>query len=215
MGTGPQFQHKTGAPRHWDGLRGGGWRQDRKAATFDDGARGPRRPARPANGFVLSCGRGIGHEIAVALLGLAVRGGTIVFLVGVDGDGRAAVAFLQGTAGLFPAAGLRAGGDDARARLRRLAACRICQRAPALHADPGGAEARHQRLHRGRGQELLRAQRPRLPGHRARARALRAELRQRPPPAGRLHHHPAGRQELPADERAVAGRARSRKRCWR
>ncbi len=29
------------------------------------------------------------------------------------------------------------------------------------------------------------------------------ELRQRPPPAGRLHHHPAGRQELPAHQRAV------------
>ena len=31
-----------------------------------------------------------------------------------------------------------------------------------------------------------------------------AELRQRPPPAGRLDHHPAGRQELPADQRGFA-----------
>ena len=45
--------------------------------------------------------------------------------------------------------------------------------------------------------------------------AVYPALRQRPPPAGRLHHHPAGRQELPADQRAVARRARSRKRCWR
>ena len=33
--------------------------------------------------------------------------------------------------------------------------------------------------------------------------ALCPELRQRPPPAGCLHHHPAGRQELPAHQRAV------------
>ena len=36
-----------------------------------------------------------------------------------------------------------------------------------------------------------------------------------PASAGRLDHHPAGRQELPADQRAVDRRARSRKRCWR
>ena len=45
--------------------------------------------------------------------------------------------------------------------------------------------------------------------------ALRPELRQRPPAAGRLDDHPAGRQELPADQRGVVRRARSRKRCWR
>ena len=47
------------------------------------------------------------------------------------------------------------------------------------------------------------------------ARQLRAELRLQPPPAGRLDHHPAGRQELPVDERGLASRARSRRRCWR
>ena len=39
--------------------------------------------------------------------------------------------------------------------------------------------------------------------HRARRRALSAELRHEPPAAGRLHHHPAGRQELPADQRGL------------
>ena len=34
--------------------------------------------------------------------------------------------------------------------------------------------------------------------------ALRPELRLGPPAAGRLHHHPAGRQELPADQRGLA-----------
>ena len=62
---------------------------------------------------------------------------------------------------------------------------------------------RHQRLPRGRGQEFLRAWRPRLLRHRARRHAVRAELRHRPPSAGRLDHHPAGRQELPADQRGV------------
>ena len=39
--------------------------------------------------------------------------------------------------------------------------------------------------------------------HRARRHGLSAELRQGPASAGRLHHHPAGRQELPADQRGV------------
>ena len=39
------------------------------------------------------------------------------------------------------------------------------ERATAVHADPGGAETRHQRLPRRRGQELLRAWRHRFPGH--------------------------------------------------
>jgi len=87
-----------------------------------------------------------------------------VFLVGVRGGGRSVVALLQGPAGLFPAAGLRAGRDDARACLRRLAARRICARAAPLYPDPGGAQARHQCLRGGGGQEFLRAQRPRFQG---------------------------------------------------
>ena len=50
----------------------------------------------------------------------------------------------------------------------------------------------------------------------ARAAVLyRAAIRQRAASAGRLDHHPAGRQELPAHQRGVVRRARSRKRCWR
>ena len=48
--------------------------------------------------------------------------------------------------------------------------------------------------------------------HGARRGALRAELRLQPPAAGRLHDHPAGREELPADQRGVVHAARSRKR---
>ncbi len=53
------------------------------------------------------------------------------------------------------------------------------------------------------------------PASRAPADPVCAELRLRPPPAGRLDHHPAGRQELPADQRQYRSTARSRKRCWR
>ena len=38
--------------------------------------------------------------------------------------------------------------------------------------------------------------------HRPRRAALRPELRQQPPAAGRLDHHPAGGEELPPDQRA-------------
>ena len=59
------------------------------------------------------------------------------------------------------------------------------------------------RLPLGRGPALLRARRARFPGHRARRlqdRRSQDEGR-RPPRRGRLHHHAAGRQELPADQR--------------
>ena len=122
---------------------------------------------------------------------------------GRRGRRRADLVFLQGPAGLFAASGLRAAGDDARARRRRRAARRIFQGAPALSADPGDAETRHQRLPRGRGQEFLRARRHRLHRHGARGRAVCAELRLQPPAAGRLDDHPAGREELPSDQRGV------------
>ena len=147
--------------------------------------------------------RTIDNALAGAVFWLPVRGGNR----GVPGRRRGVrrpdLAFLQGSARLLAAPGLRAAGDDARACGRRIAARRIRQGAPALFADPGGAEARHQRVPRGRRQEFLRAWRHRLfTAWRAPA-ALSAELRLQPPPAGCLDHHPAGRQELPADQRGV------------
>ena len=118
--------------------------------------------------------------------------------------GRADLALLQGLAGLFAASGLRAAGDDARPCGGRRAARRIFQGTAAVSADPGGSEAGHQRVPGGRGQELLRARRHRLFRHGARRdRAVRAEFRLQPPAAGRLHDHPAGREELPSDQRGV------------
>src|SRR5258707_2486612 len=54
------------------------------------------------------------------------------------------LALLQGPAGLFAASGLRTAGDDPCPRLRWRAARRILQGAPAVSADPGGAEDRDQ-----------------------------------------------------------------------
>ena len=206
----PQFQHKTGRPQM---LLHGAW-----AGSVQLPADGHRRVARATG--AIRCGARFGwadvrNEALAAVPRLSVRGGHHPVHGRRGRRRRPDVAFLQGPAGLFAAAGLRAAGDDARARGRRLAGRRICQRAPALYPDPGGAEAGHQRLPRRRGQEFLRAWRARFRRHRARGAVLRAELRLRPPPAGRLDHHPAGRQELPADQRSVVRRARSRKRCSR
>ena len=161
-------------------------------------------------------------RLLLRFCGFLFAAGTIVFLVGVGAARRPALAFLQGPAGLFAVAGLRAAGDDPRACRRRLAGRRIRHPAPALHSDPGRAEDGDQRLPRRRGQEFLRAQRPRLRRHRPRRHALCAELRLGPPAAGRLHHHPAGRQELPADQRGLvpaqdqggAARAQDRARLF-
>src|ERR1700746_3445278 len=67
------------------------------------------------------------------------------------------LALFARPAGLFSIADLRTAGDDPRACGRGLAVGRIPQGAPSLPADPGSAEARHQLLPRGRGQEFLRA----------------------------------------------------------
>ncbi len=93
---------------------------------------------------------------------------------------------------------LRAAGDDPRPRRRRQPARGICPRAPALPADPGDAEDRHRGLPVGRGQELLQARRHRSGGHRPCDPDQCLERQE----AGRLDHHPAGRQELPALVRA-------------
>ena len=48
---------------------------------------------------------------------------------------------------------------------------------------------------------ILRARRHRLHRPRARRRGVRPELWLQPQAAGRLHHHPAGREKLPVDQR--------------
>ncbi len=80
-------------------------------------------------------------KFILRFLGFLFAAGTIVFVVGVAAVAAPAVALFQGPAGLFPAAGLRAAGDDAGACGRRFVGGRICARASALHSDPGGAEA--------------------------------------------------------------------------
>ena len=61
-------------------------------------------------------------------------------------------------------------------------------------------------LHLGRGQELLRAWRPRHSRHRPRRRPRNIEQRAvGPARRRRLDHHPAGGQELPADQRPDHG----------
>ena len=136
-------------------------------------------------------------------IGLLFAGGTILFLVGIT----AAAGLVWHFSRELPDYSQLQ--DYEPAVMTRVHAAdgsllgRICQGAPALHPDPGGAEARHQRFHRGGRQELLRAQRHRLPGHRARRLGLHPALWQRTAAAGRLDHHPAGRQELPPDQRAV------------
>ena len=203
----PQFQHKTGRPQ----ACAVAWRGAVSVAGYEDlsvcGSAALTRLRIEAGRFA--------HEAHFALLRLPVRGGHHPVRGGRGRGRRPALAFFQGPAGLFAVAGLRAAGDDARARGRRLAGRRICPRAPALHPDPGGAEAGDQRLPRRRGQELLRAWRARFHRHRARGGQLCAELRLQPPPARRFDHHATSRQELPVDRTRFPSRARSRRRCWR
>ena len=111
---------------------------------------------------------GTAMRLLLRFVGLLFAAGTILFHRRRRRRGRPAVALFTRAAGLFPAAGLRARGDDPRACFRRLAARRICTRAAALHSNPGGAQARDQCFHRCRGQELLRAWRHRFLRHRAR-----------------------------------------------
>ena len=151
-------------------VRASDWRRAQKPAKFAGSGvtevrsvPGRRQPTAPVDG-----GGTFAMRLHAALLGLPVRGRHHPVPGRRRRGGRPAVALLQGPARLFAAAGLRAAGDDAGACRRRIAAGRICARAAALHSDPGGAEARDQRLRRGRGQELLRARRPRFQRHRAR-----------------------------------------------
>ena len=80
---------------------------------------------------------------------------------------------------------------------------RVRPRAADLHADRRDPRPGQAGVHLGRGQELLRARRFRPARHR------RGGLRRGPAgraAARRLHHHPAGDEELPADRRPL-GRA--------
>ena len=147
--------------------------------------------------------RNLDNAIAVSVYGLPVRRGNHRVPGWRCGSRRADLALFQGPARLFAVAGLRAAGDDPRACGRRFAARRIFARAPAVSADPGGAEDGDQRLPRRRRQEFLRARRHRLSGPGARRAALCPEHRLESAAAGRLDHHPASREKLPAHQRGV------------
>ena len=117
VGPGPQFQHKTGSPRV------AGMRRrlaaGHKAVRF--AAHGVARPnrRRGRGDKVLACpGGASAMRLTLRFFGLLFTAGTILFLVGRRRGRCAPVALLQGTAGLFAVAGLRARGHEARARLR-------------------------------------------------------------------------------------------------
>ena len=135
-----------------------------------------------------------------------------MFLVGVAGVAGAIWHFSKDLPDYSQLAGLRAAGDDARACVRRRAARRILQGAAALSADQAvpklvinaflAAEDKNFYEHGGID----------FTGMARAAVHVCAELRLQPPSAGRVDHHPAGREELPSDQRGLVRRARSRKR---
>src|SRR5947207_927696 len=88
-----------------------------------------------------------GNEASASILRLDLRGRNRAVPGRDRGRGRPVLAFLEGPAGLFPTTGLRAAGDDARARLRWRAGGRVRARAAPLSADSGDPEAGAQRLH--------------------------------------------------------------------
>ena len=123
-----------------------------------------------------SAGRGDEWTAAMRLLlrffGFLFAAGTIVFLVGV---GAAAGLLWHFSKDLPDYSQLQDYEPPVMTRVHAGDGSLLAEyanAAPALHADPGGAEAGDQRLPRRRGQELLRAQRPRLRRHRPRRHAL-------------------------------------------
>jgi len=86
--------------------------------------------------------------------------------------------------------GLRAAGDDARARVGRPPWWLNTQGAPGSISRSGGAKAGHQCVHSAEDKKFLRTWRPRLRRHRPRRHSLSAEHRHQSPAAGRLDHHP-------------------------
>ena len=154
------------------------------------------------------------QELAAELPRLRLRGCRRRVRRGVGRGRLHAVEDLAGSAGLRESGQVRAARDDAHPRAQRLADRRVRARAAHLRADQHDPEARHRRLPVGRGQALLRARRRRLPGHRPRRlKVVEGKIqRQRPARRGRLDHHPAGRQELPADAASARWSASSRRR---
>ena len=162
----------------------------------------PYHPATMGDSLAERAGRKGGNETSASFLRLDFRGRHRAVPRRHRGRGRPVLAFLQGPAGLLAAAGLRAAGDDARARHRRRAGRRVCARTASLSADPGDPQAR----------AATPSSRPRTrastttagstsPASRVPALLLVQNYGIGPPAAGRLHDHAAGREELPAHQR--------------
>ena len=148
----------------------------------------------------------------LSLLGFGFASGVVMF-VAAAGRGRLLrVEGLARSARLREPRQVRAAGDDAHPRARRQPDGRVRARAAHLRADQRRAEAGHRRLPVGRGQALLRARRSRLHRHRARRPQQSRRTSATKRAGGRLDHHPAGGQELPAVERAERWSASSRRR---
>ena len=171
-GRKPQFEHKTARLSRTNSTGAG-------VACPAESCRDRTLPAdcRELSGDVrIAAGAGrrrgdCGMRLLLRFFGFLFAAGTILFLVGVGG--RRPVCSGISRKDLPDYSQLQDYEPPVMTRVhavRRLAARRICARAAALYADPGGAEAGDQRLPRRRGQEFLRARRPRLLRHRARRR---------------------------------------------
>ena len=112
--------------------------------------------------------------------------------------GRPVLAFQPRPARPQDAGRLPAGHRLAALRLRRPPARRICPREARVRAGRGHAQARARGLRRRRGPALLHPSRHRL--RRRPACRGRQSLQPRQAAGRRLGHHPAGGQELPADQ---------------
>ena len=94
-------------------------------------------PGPGASSRRIGCGCGSSFDSSASCSAV----GAIVFLVGAAALRLLLWQYSQGPAGLRAARQLRAAGDDPRPCGRRQPARRICPRAAAVPADPGGAEA--------------------------------------------------------------------------
>ena len=125
-----------------------------------------------------------------------------MFLVGAAGAGFVLWKYSQDLPDYTQLANSRTRRDDPHACGRWQSARRIFARATDVHPHPGRAQARRSRRScrpRTRTSTSIRAST--LRASRA-PRVIFLQARQGLAPAGRVHDHPAGGQELPADERA-------------